>query len=115
MKREERGVMIGTATETAPPLSDGLAAFLLRVAAYFQGYLAAFPSLPQMPLSGAHRDVAIEGYNIEESLTLMDDSAAESSGPLTRVRMNRALRRRMRWLVRRGRMKRSGQCHVASA
>jgi hypothetical protein len=103
-----------TAKEIALPLSGGLAAFLIRVAAYFQGYLSAFPSLPQMPLHGAHGGIPLEGYNAEGPLTLMDGSVAETSGPLTRVRMNRALRRRMRWLVRRGRIKGSGQHRIAS-
>ncbi len=96
-----------TATETALPLSGGLTAFLLRVAAYFQGYLSSFPCLPKTPLCRP------QGYAVDESLTLVDATLAETSGPLVRVRMNRALRRRMRWLVRRGRMTCSGRHSVA--
>jgi len=78
---------------------EGLAAFLLRVAAYFQGCLASLPRIEQ---------------NAKETLTLIDTSLDNTSGPLIKVRMNRTLSRRMRWLIKRGRAERSGEMRVYS-
>lgn len=89
----------------APTLTHGLAAFLLRVAAYFQGCLASLPRL----------SASYERSAIQQSVTVMDEALAGTSGPLIKVRMNRALRRRMRWLIKRGRVQRSGRLRVCSA
>jgi hypothetical protein len=45
----------------------------------------------------------------------MDAALEDIIGPLIKVRMNRALRRRMRWLIKRGRVQRSGRLRVCSA
>jgi len=52
---------------------------------------------------------------IQESVTVMDPALEGSSEPLVKVRMNRALTRRMRWLMKRGRVQRSGGLRVCSA
>ena len=85
-------------------LTHGLAAFLLRVAAYFQGCLASLP----------RRVSASQNTTVPESVTVMDAALEGSSEPLIKVRMNRALRRRMRWLIKRGRVQRSGRLRVCS-
>lgn len=81
-------------------LSVGIAAFLLRVAAYFQGCLASLPRAEHIT---------------EQSLTVINTSLDDTSGPLQKVRMNRALSRRMRWLIKRGRVERSGKMRLATA
>jgi len=82
---------------SAARLSVAMGAFLIRVAAYFQGCL---PRLPRMAS--------------QKRLTVIDAAMAEGSGPLKVVRMNRALSRRMRWLIKRGRVERSGKMRVAT-
>jgi hypothetical protein len=77
--------------------SHSLTAFLLRLAAYFQSCLASLPRAPQA------------------SITVIDTSMDDSSEPLIKVRMNRHLSRRLRWLIRRGRVERSGELRVATA
>ena len=92
-------------SDSSSSFTDGLAAFLLRVAAYFQGCLASLPrvtSTPQHPTP-------------QETLTVMDPALEGSSEPLIKVRMNRALSRRLRWLIKRGRVPRSGRLQVCSA
>jgi len=92
-------------SDSSSGLTHGLAAFLLRVAAYFQGCLASLPrvmSIPQHPTP-------------QETLTVMDPALEGSSEPLIKVRMNRALSRRMRWLIKRGRVQRSGRLRICSA
>ena len=92
-------------SDSSSSLTDGLAAFLLWVAAYFQGCLASLPrmvSAPQYP-------------TVPESVTVMDAALEGSSEPLIKVRMNRALSRRMRWLIKRGRVQRSGRLRICSA
>ena len=86
-------------------LTYGLAAFLLRVAAYFQGCLASLP----------RRASASQNTTVPESVTVMDPALEGSSEPLIKVRMNRALSRRMRWLIKRGRVQRSGRVRGCSA
>lgn len=86
--------------KTTDSLTDGLAAFLLRVAAYFQGCLASLPRANNIP---------------QESLTVIDTALESGSGPLQKVRMNRALSRRLRWLIRRGRVQRSGKIRLVTA
>lgn len=81
-------------------LTNNIAAFLLRVAAYFQGCLASLPRANTMP---------------QESLTVIDTALDGTSEPLQVVRMNRHLSRRLRWLIRRGRVKRSGELRLATA
>jgi len=81
-------------------LSDGIAAFLLRLAAYFQGCLASLPRLEHIG---------------QEPLTVIDTALDDSAEPLIAVRMNRALSRRMRWLIRRGLAERSGEMRAATA
>jgi len=98
-------VSIGAESDSSSHLTDGLAAFLLRVAAYFQGCLASFPRLN----SSYERPVT------PQSVTVMDEALAGTSGPLIKVRMNRALSRRMRWLIKRGRVQRSGRMRVCDA
>ena len=98
-------------SDSSSHLTDGLAAFLLRVAAYFQGCLASLPrvtSTPQPPAS------ALEDApeNVPKSLTVIDPALDGTSEPLIKVRMNRALSRRMRWLMKRGRVQRSGRLRV---
>ena len=83
---------------SAARLSVAMGAFLIRLAAYFQGCL---PRLPRMAS--------------QERLTVIDTAMAESSGPLQIVTMNRALSRRMRWLIKRGRVERSGKMRLATA
>jgi len=85
-------------------LTDSLAAFLLRLAAYFQGYLT---SLPRVSPALGHQ--AAQG-----SLTVIDTALDGTHEPLIKVRMNRALSRRMRWLIRRGRVERSGRMRVCN-
>ena len=75
----------------------GIAAFLWRVAAYFQGYLAALPRLARP---------------VEGKLIIADASIDDSSGPVTVMRMNRAFSRRMRWLIKRGRVQPSGKMRL---
>ena len=86
-------------------LTDGLAAFLLRVAAYFQGCLASFPRL----------SASYESPATPHSVTVMDEDLEGTSEPLVKVTMNRALSRRMRWLMKRGRVQRSGRMRVCDA
>ena len=97
-------------SDSASGLSHGLAAFLLRVAAYFQGCLA---SLPRMASASQHPTISQVG--VQESVTVMDPALEGSSEPLIKVRMNRALSRRMRWLIKRGRVQRSGRVRECSA
>ena len=92
-------------SDSSSGLTDGLAAFLLRVAAYFHGCLASLP----------RRVSASQNTTVPQSVTGMDPALEGSSEPLIKVRMNRALRRRMRWLIKRGRVQRSGRLQVCSA
>ena len=92
-------------SDSSSGLTRGLAAFLLRVAAYFQGCLASLP----------RRVSASQNTTVPQSVTVMDPALEGSSEPLIKVRMNRALRRRMRWLIKRGRVRRSGRLRVCSA
>ena len=89
------GVGPEIAEAARPPL--GLAAFLLRLMAYFQGCLASLPRAPK------------------HSITVIDSSLDNSSEPLMQVRMNRHLSRRLRWLIKRGRVERSGELRLATA
>ena len=91
-------------SDSASGLTHGLAAFLLRVAAYFQGCLASLPRVRSVQ----------QNLTVPESLTVMDAALEGNSEPLIKVRMNRALRRRMRWLIKRGRVQRSGHLRVCS-
>ena len=84
-----------TAEAARPPL--GLAVFLLRLMAYFQGCLAILPRAPK------------------HSITIIDSSLDNSSEPLIQVQMNRHLSRRLRWLIKRGRVERSGELRLATA
>ena len=84
-------------------MTDNIASFLLRLAAYFQGYLSSLPV--------AVRSIAPE----QTCLTVIDSELDNSSEPLITVRMNRAISRRMRWLIKRGRASRSGKMRVATA
>jgi len=79
---------------------NGIAAFLFRVAAYFHSRMASLPCVECAP---------------QEPLTVIDTSLDNSSEPLIKVRMNRHFSRRMRWLIRRGRVQRSGEMRVATA
>lgn len=88
-------VELEMAEAARPPL--GLAVFLLRLMAYFQGCLASLPRAPK------------------HSITIIDSSLDNSSEPLIQVRMNRHLSRRLRWLIRRGRVERSGKMRLATA
>ena len=83
-------------------LPDNIAAFLLGVAVYFQGYLSGFPILKSL------------GQAEQTRITVIDSTAAETREPLQRVVMNRALSRRLRWLMRRGRANRSGEIRLAT-
>ena len=91
-------------SDSSSNLTGGLTAFLLRVAAYFQGCLASLP----------RRVSASQNTTVPQSVTVMDPALEGSSEPLIKVRMNRALRRRMRWLIKRGRVQRSGRLRVCS-
>ena len=84
-------------------MTDNIASFLLRLAAYFQGYLSSLPSMKRLA-----RPKPIH-------LTVIDSAIEGGSEPLITVRMNRAFSRRMRWLIKRGRVQRSGKMRVASA
>ena len=97
-------------SDSSSSLTNGLAAFLLRVAAYFQGYLASFPRM-----ASSYQQPAMSQESLPESVTVMDPALEGSSEPLVKVRMNRALRRRMRWLIKRGRVQRSGRLRVCNA
>ena len=107
-------MMFETATYAAPSIDfsiepeaaypNGLGAFLLRIAAYFQGYLASLPSPKN-----------ICANRTEESLTVIDSALDSTSEPLIKVRMNRHLSHRLRWLIRRGRVERSGKMRLATA
>jgi len=79
---------------SAARFSVAIGAFLIRLAAYFQGCL---------PRMAPH-----------ERLTVIDAAIGEGSGPLQIVTMNRALSRRMRWLIKRGRVERSGKMRLAT-
>ena len=92
-------------SDSSSGLTHGLAAFLFRVAAYFQGCLASLP----------RRVSASQNTPVPQSVTVMDPALEGGSEPLIKVRMNRALRRRMRWLIKRGRVQRSGRLRVCSA
>lgn len=76
---------------------QGLAAFLLRLMAYFQGCLSSLPCAPRT------------------SITVIDSSLEDSSEPLMQVRMSRHLSRRLRWLIRRGRVERLGKLRLTTA
>lgn len=102
---------------SAPHIGDGLAAFLLRVAAYFQGCLASFPRAHSSYEEPSYEESSYEqsAHQLpapQPSLTVIDTALDGSDEPLIKVRMNRALSRRMRWLVRRGRVKGSGRLRV---
>lgn len=107
-------MMFETATYAAPSIDfsiepevaypNGLTAFLLRIAAYFQGCLASLPSAKN-----------ICANRTQESLTVIDSALDSTSEPLIKVRMNRHLSRRLRWLIRRGRVERSGKMRLATA
>ena len=107
-------MMFETATYAAPSIDfsiepetaypTGLASFLLRLAAYFQGCLASLPSPKN-----------ICANRIQDSLAVIDSALDASSEPLIKVRMNRHLSRRLRWLIRRGRVERSGKMRLATA
>jgi len=84
--------------------SDIMASFLLRVAAYFQGCLSSLPIL-ERPCHGSLP---------QERLTVADSSVDDITGPLMVVLMNRHLSRRLRWLIRRGRVERSGEMREAT-
>lgn len=87
----------GARSSETPCPKQGLAAFLLRLMAYFQGCLASLPRAPQQPIA------------------VMGTSLDEGSEPLIKVRMNRHLSRRLRWLIRRGLVARLGELRVATA
>jgi len=98
--------LIAPEVKASAKMADSLAAFLLRVATYFQGYLASLP-----------RPSFAQGYHashesLDRSMTVIDAALDSAHEPLIRVRMNRALSRRMRWLIRRGRVQRSGRLRV---
>ena len=113
-------MMFETATYAAPSIDfsiepevaypNGLAAFLLRIAAYFQGCLASLPSPKNTCTNHAYNP-----YPPQESLTVIDSALDTTSEPLIKVRMNRHLSRRLRWLIRRGRVERSGKMRLATA
>jgi hypothetical protein len=84
--------------------TESLAEFLLRLVAYFQGYLSVLPRC-------AHDDDA----HASEVISVIDSDLDESDGPLVAVRMNRALLRRKRWLIRRGHWQKPGTYRVATA
>jgi len=86
-------------------LTKGLAAFLLRLMAYFQETLSNLPCRDYL----TERDYLAEG-----DLTVIDTALAERSGPLQKVRMNRHLSRRLRWLIKRGRVTSSGKVRLAT-
>ena len=77
----------------------GVAAFFLRLVAYFQGALAAVPRL-EAP--------------IENRMIIIDEAVSGGFGPLQKVRLNRHISRRLRWLIRRGRLSFSGKMRMAS-
>jgi len=87
----------GIAPAYLPPY---LAAFLLRLAAYFQGTVNSLPR---------------KEYPTELCLTVIDTALDGTTEPLQRVRMNRQLSRRLRWLIKRGRVERSGETRLATA
>ena len=91
-------------------MTHGLAAFLLRLAAYFQGCLASLPRAVSF-----YENSVSEHPDVQASLTVIDPALEGGSEPLIKVRMNRALSRRMRWLIKRGRVQRSGRLQVCSA
>lgn len=108
--------------ESSPNLTDGLAAFLLRVAAYCQGCLASLPRMQSFcePLAispGGFQEDAQGNVQaaVKQSLTVMDAALDGTSGPLVKVTMNRAFSRRLRWLIKRGRVQRSGRLRVCDA
>jgi len=82
---------------SAARFSVAMGAFLIRLAAYFQGCLPRGPRMAS-----------------QERITVIDTAMAEGSGPLQVVTMNRALSRRMRWLIKRGRVERSGKMRLAT-
>jgi len=86
-------------------LPIGLAGFLLRLVAYFQGAVSNYPRLEDYRTD----------FPTERSVTVIDTSLDDSREPLQRVRMNRHLTRRLRWLIRRGRAARSGEMRIATA
>jgi len=86
-------------------ISEFLTGFLQRVAAYFQGYLSSLPVM----------DRFLELEPAQTRLTMVDSSVDESSEPLQIVRMNRALSRRMRWLIKRGHVQRPGELRIATS
>jgi len=90
---------------SAAHFSDVMSAFLLRVAAYFQGCLANLPRI--------ERSLSVQPESAR--LTMVDAAIDNSSEPLQRVRLNRHLSRRLRWLIRRGRVERSGKIRFATA
>jgi len=88
---------------------ENLAAFLFRLAAYFQGYLASLPRLTHTLGYSADGPQAAQA-----PLTVMDTALDAGHEPLIKVRMNRALTRRLRWLIRRGRVEPSGELRAAT-
>ena len=99
---------IGPASESsheAVGLTESITAFLIRLAAYFQGYVASLPRPKDLP----------QTHTRQQSLTVIDAGLESGSEPLQKVRMNRALSRRLRWLMRRGRVQRSEKVRLATA
>ena len=96
--------------------SKGLAAFLLRLMAYFHGTLRALPRWEG--LRGYEALHSTEG-SAAPNMVVIDSAAENSMGPnsepLMKVRMNRALSRRLRWMMKRGRLGGSGEMRLASA
>jgi len=87
-------------------LPKGMADFLLRLMAYFQGTLSSLPGWDYI----GERDYPVEGR-----LTVIDTALEGGSELLQKVRMNRHLSRRLRWLIKRGRVATSGKMRVATA
>jgi len=76
-------------SDSSSNLTHGLAAFLLRVAAYFQGCLASLPRvMSSYEQRATSQEIVQEG--LQESVTVMDPALEGSSEPLVKVRMNRA-------------------------
>jgi len=91
-------------------LPKGMAEFLFRLMAYFHGRLSSLPRRDYVKDYPSRSD-----YAAEDSLTVIDTVLDDSSEPLQKVRMNRHLSRRLRWLIKRGRAATSGKMRVATA
>jgi len=79
------------------------------------GYLQKLPSgLLWSVFFGRFKPLTLRPLCPHEPLSVIDTSLDATSEPLIEVRLNHHLSRRLRWLIRRGRVSRSGEVRLAT-